>query len=295
MNTRKRYKSKPSKQTARKHFTKRAKPPTKHKPKANRLVAEFNFARLGLLAGITAITLSSAYMNVSGWVAMAASLHQAIPNGVLSGGMELIALFSLPYAGFMIRRKDYGKAMLALAVAAVAISTNIYATQNFLHVQSDMLVNTIELSGMELDQINAQIGDAQKEMESIIAQNGGAIPRDVETIEQSYANLDPEENPINMMNKDAEIGARLRYEELQEQVEALRAQSANPAITANDTARSVIPPQHMRTFVTALELMKACGLYILGNSTMFLGAKARKAYERRKKWAVIKKRQNQPR
>lgn len=225
---------------------------------------------------------------------MAASLHQAIPNGVLSSGMELIALFSLPYAGFMIRRKDYGKAMLALAVAAIAISTNIYATQNFLHVQSDMLVNTIELSGMELDQINAQIGDAQREMESIIAQNGGAIPRDIETIEQSYANLDPDKNPINMMNKDAEIGARLRYEELQAQVEALRAQSANPAITANDTARSVIPPEHMRTFVTALELMKACGLYILGNSTMFLGAKARKAYENRKKWAVIKKKERQP-
>ncbi|MEX6633413.1 hypothetical protein [Hyphococcus lacteus] len=283
-----------SKTKLRNQFSKTAEPSPRASSKPNKLVEEFNHARWGLFGGIAAITVSSAYMNISGWVLMAATIHQAIPNGVLSGGMELTALFALPYAGFMMRRKSYGKAMLALAVAAIAISTNIYATQNFLHVQTDTLVNGIELSGAELDQLNYQITDAQQEMNSIIEQNGGTIPRDIETIEQSYANLDPDKNPINMMNKDAEIGARMRYEELQSEVEALRAQSAAPTVQANDTARSVIPPQHMRTFVTALELMKATGLYILGNSTLFLGAKARKAYENRKKWAIIKKKDIQP-
>ncbi len=259
------------------------------KKKPNRLVAEFNWARWGLFAGIAAIALSSAFMNVSGWVGVASTAEQALANGVLSGGMEVTALFALPYGGFMMRRGDYGKAMLALLVATVAISTNIYATQTFLHVQTDMLVNGIELSGMELGQINAQIGDVEREMDSIVAQNGGTIPRDIETIEQSYSNLDADENPINMMNKDAEIGARTRYEELQGDLNELRADKATPSVLANDTARSVIPPQHMRTFVTALELMKATGLYVLGNSTMFLGAKTRKAYQNRKKWAAIRK------
>ena len=151
------------------------------------------------------------------------------------------------------------------------------------------MVNAIELSGAELGQVDAQMTDIQKEMDSIIAQNGGTIPRDLETIEQSYAHLDPDKNPLNMMKRDAEIGARQRYEELQSNLEALRAQRIPSAVTANDSAHAVIPPQHMRTFVTALELMKATGLYVLGNSTMFLGAKARKAYENRKKWEAIRK------
>lgn len=230
-------------------------------------------------------------MNVSGWVGMASTVQQALANGVLSGGMEMTALFAIPYAGFMMRKGHYGKAMLALTVAAVAISTNIYATQNFLHVQTDTMVNTIELSGAELAQIDAQVSDLEREMDSIITQNGGTIPRDVETIERSYGNLDSEKNPINMMNKDAEIGARERFEELLAEMEALREQSAAPSVAANDTARSVIPPEHMRTFVTALELMKATGLYILGNSTMFWSEKARKEHAQRKKWAIIRQRQ----
>ncbi|GJL93855.1 MAG: hypothetical protein DHS20C05_02600 [Hyphococcus sp.] len=264
------------------------------KPKTKRtinLTQEFNWTRWGLGAGIAALTLSSAFMNISGWVGMAATIEQALANGALSGGMELTALFAIPYAGFMMRKGHHGKAILALTVAAVAISTNIYATQNFLHVQADTMVNTIELSGAELAQIDAQITDLEREMESIITQNGGTVPRDVESIEQVYSNLDADKNPINMMNKDAEIGARQRYEELLAEMEALRAESTAPSVTANDTARSVIPPQHMRTFVTALELMKATGLYVLGNSTMFWSEKARKEYAQRKKWAVIRKRQ----
>lgn len=263
---------------------------TTKKPMIN-LTREFNWTRWGLGAGIAALTISSAFMNISGWVGMAATVEQALANGVLSGGMEMTALFAIPYAGFMMKKGHYGKAILALTVAAVAISTNIYATQNFLHVQADTMVNAIELSGAELAQIDTQIAGLEREMESIIAQNGDTIPRDVETIEQSYGNLDADKNPINMMNKDAEIGARERYEELLAEMEALRAESTAPSVTANDTARSVIPPQHMRTFVTALELMKATGLYVLGNSTMFWSEKARREHANRKKWAVIRKRQ----
>ena len=261
------------------------------KKKPIQITSEFNATRWGLFAGIAAITLSSAFMNMSGWIAMAATAQQAVANGVLSGGMEITALFALPYAGFMMRRKSYGKAMIALMVAGVAIAVNIYATQNFLHLQTDTLINSIELSGAELMQIDAEIGDIETEIESIVAQNNGTIPRDVATIEQSYSHLDPEENPVNMMRKDAEIGARLRYEELKTELESLRSEQTISSVTANDTARSVIPPQHMRIFVLALELMKATGLYVLGNSTLFLGAKARRAYENRKKWAMIKKKQ----
>lgn len=257
----------------------------------NKLTSEFNMARWGLLAGIGAIALSSAFMNVSGWVSMAATAQQALANGVLSGGMEATALFAIPYGGFMMRRGDYGKAVLALSIGAIAIVTNIYATENFLHFQTDTLVNTIELSGVEVSNIDAQVTNLNREIDSIIAQNGGTIPRDVETIENAYSHLDPDKNPINMGRRDAEISARLRYEELQENITALREQRAPSSVTANDVGRSVIPPEHMRKFVTALELMKATGLYVIGNSTMFLGAKARKAYENRKKWAIIKKKQ----
>lgn len=258
----------------------------------NKLKSEFTLSKLGLVSGIGAITLSSAYMNISGWAAMSASTDQLLANIGLSGGMELTALFALPYAGFMIRRKAYGKAALAFAIAAVAISTNIYATQNFLHFQTDTIVNAIELSGTELAQIDAQIAQYQQELESIIAQNGGTVPRDAETVTRSYGVLDEEKNPINTMRREAELGARTRYEQILNQVEALRAERAAPSIDANDVGRSVIPPQYMRYFVTALELMKATGLYILGNSTLFMSAKDQAKYAHRKKWAIIRKRGN---
>lgn len=254
------------------------------------LTTEFKRVRIGFLLGIGAITLSSAFMNVSGWVSMAASFNQAVANGLLSGGMELIAICALPFAGFMMKTKHYGKAALALAIAGAALSINIYATQNFLHLQTDQLINGIELSGLELSQIEAQISDINREIESIIESNNGFVPRDIETIEGSYANLNAEENPINMMRRDAEIGARQRYEELMAQKDTLRSARIDPSLLTNDQARSVIPPERMRAFVIILELMKATGLYAFGSSTLFWSNKQRTDHARKRKWAIINRR-----
>ncbi len=264
------------------------------KKRNKKLKQEFNWVRWGLFAGIAAITLSSAFMNVSGWVSLAATAQQAVANATLSGGMELIALFSLPYAGFMIQRRSYGKGLLALTVAGVAVVINIYATENFLHFQVDTLVNTIETSAATLSEINAQISDLQREVESILARYDGQVPRDAETLDTAYGNLDPDDNPINMRNRDLEIGDRQRYDELKTQIDALRQQRIELSVGANDTARTVIPEEYMRRFVIALELIKATGLYVLGSSQFFMSATERKRLEQRRKWAIIRQKQPEP-
>lgn len=260
------------------------------KQKRGAAAQEFNRVRWGLTAGIGAIVVASAFMNISGWVAMASTVSQAVANAALSGGMELTALCALPYAGFMARKGHSGRAVLAIAIAMMAVGVNIYATQNFLHAQTDVLVNAIETDAQVAGLLGERIAGVEAEIGSVIANNGGTIPRPVETIERAYSNLDPERNPINMMRRDAEIGLRHEYDRLARELEALRAQSVAPTVSGNDAARSVIPPQHLRTFVTGLELMKATGLYILGNAPLLWGPKAKADHARRTKWAIINKR-----
>jgi len=254
--------------------------------KKRRAKAAFNLARIGLGAGILTIVAASAFMNISGWVAIAETTSQMFANAGLSSGLELTALFALPYAGRVMGRGTYVKALMALAIGGAAMGVNIFATYNFLDVQTDFVVNNIETASADIGLIDSQIADRQQEMNSIIDRNDG-VPRDVETLEESGRHLPDEENPLNARERDREIGDRRAYERLQGEVDDLREQRAGSAVIANDTVNSVIPDKHLKTFVTILELMKATGLYVLGNSRLFYG----RNYNDNRKWAAIRAKQ----
>ncbi len=254
--------------------------------KKRRAKAAFNLARIGLGAGILTIVAASAFMNISGWVAIAETKPQMLANAGLSSGLELTALFALPYAGRVMGRGTYVKALMALAIGGAALGVNIFATYNFLDVQTDVVVNNIEAASADVGLIDSQIADRQQEMNSIIDRNDG-VPRDVETLEESGRHLSDEENPLNARERDREIGDRRSYERLQGEIDDLREQRAGSAVIANDTVNSVIPDEHLKTFVTILELMKATGLYVLGNSRLFYG----RNYNDNRKWAAIRAKQ----
>ena len=96
----------------------------------------FNVSQIGLAAGVFLVVGASAYMNVSGWYAIAETVEQRVANTALASGFELTALFALPHAGRLVGRSTYGKAIMALGIGAFAIGVNIYATQNFLFDQA---------------------------------------------------------------------------------------------------------------------------------------------------------------
>lgn len=93
----------------------------------------FNLARLGLGAGAFGLFGSTAYMNISGWVAQAEDVPQAMANGSMAAGFELMALCGLAWAGLQWARKKHAAAMVTGAIAAAAIIFNTFAAENFLH------------------------------------------------------------------------------------------------------------------------------------------------------------------
>lgn len=241
-------------------------------------------SRLGLSAGVLLVVGASAFMNVSGWAAMAETMVQRRVNIALSSGFELTALFALPHAGRVMGRGTYIKALMALAIGLFAIGVNIYATQNFLFEQLDIGVNAIEGAQSDVAINQARIDDLERERASIVDRNRG-IPRDEQTVRDSYDSLDEADNPINMMRRDSEIGDRRRYDELSERIDDLRQQRGEASITANDEVRSVIPPDQIKNFVTAIEVMKAVGLFVIGNNRIFFG----RSYKPRDKYFFPRK------
>ncbi|MEM9233585.1 MAG: hypothetical protein AAGA69_05020, partial [Pseudomonadota bacterium] len=84
--------------------------------KQRKAKASFNVARIGLGAGILAIVAASAFMNISGWWEIGETLSQKWANAGLASGFEMTALYALPYAGRLVGRGTYGKALMALAI-----------------------------------------------------------------------------------------------------------------------------------------------------------------------------------
>ena len=247
----------------------------------------YSLVRNGLVLGAIAIFAASAFMNVSGWVAAATTLPQAVANGSLSFGMELIGVTGLAWSGFQMSNGRYGRAFLALGIGLAIIYFNTMATENFLSVQSDLLVNAIEMDGQVTMNFDAELATRQAEIDSIITQNGGTIPRPADVVEQSYSHLDPDKNPINMRNKDAEIGMRLRYDELTGEMTELREERVAPAVGANDTARSVVTGNARTKLIWTVEAFKAAAFLILGH-TRIISFTEKKI---RRKWAAIRKNQ----
>ena len=81
----------------------------------------FNLARLGLLTGALGLFGSTAYMNISGWVAQADDVPQAIANGSMAAGFELMALCGLAWAGLQWASKRRAAAVVTGAIAVAAI------------------------------------------------------------------------------------------------------------------------------------------------------------------------------
>lgn len=253
----------------------------------------FHLARAGLALGALALFASTAYMNVSGWVLQADTLAQGITNGLMASGFELMALTGLAWAGFQYATGRKGAAVIAGAIAITAIVFNTFAAQNFLHLQADELTNAIEMSGQNLDVINSEIAGLDRQIESIIEENGGTIPRPVDAINAQYSHLDPDKNPINMGRRDAEIALREEYNLLQAQILELKRSSAGAAVTANDTARTVIPAAMLGPFVWALEVIKGTVFFALGTANGNSKQSKPLTDAEKRKWAIIRAKERQ--
>lgn len=236
---------------------------------------EITVSRLGLAGGAAALGLSTGFMNVSGWIAQAETPTQQWLNGAMSAGMELFAASALAWAGHQLSRGRWSRAGAAAIAGAAVVYFNTLATQNFMAVQRDAQTNAIELSSRGVEISEAELARVQREVNSLIEQNGGTIPRPIDVIEAAYAHLDPQTNPINMGRKDAEIGLRREYNRLQAEARLIREAAAGNAVKANDTVRAVIPEEHLATFIWVLEGLKAGAFFLLGTSD--LGAAFRRA------------------
>lgn len=236
--------------------------------KKGRAKAKFNLSSVGLALGVFLVVGASATMNIAGWYAIAETPLQQATNTSLAAGFELTALMALPRAGMLVGRGTYGKALMALALGAFAIGVNIWATQNFLLDQIDIATNEVEGAQADVSNIDARISDLQTQQQSIIDRNDG-VPRTIETLEESGRHFDDENNPINARERDREIGDRREYDRLQAEIDGLRDQRGDASVTSNDSVRSVIPEEHTRMFVTLLEVMKAFGLFVIGNNRIF--------------------------
>jgi len=249
----------------------------------------FNLARLGLLAGALGLFGSTAYMNISGWVAQAEDVPQAIANGSMAAGFELMALCGLAWAGLQWARKRRGAAVVTGAIAAAAIIFNTFAAENFLHLQAGELANMIETSAQIAQVTQAQIDALSAELQGIVDNNDGRIPRPVEAIEGYYSRFDPESNPINMSRKDAEIALREEYERVQSEIAAARQAMISDSVRANDDAHTVIPTAMLGPFVWVLEIIKGTILFALGTHEA-RNPRSPDAADRQK-WAIIRAKQ----
>ena len=251
----------------------------------------FNLARIGLGVGAFGLFGSTAYMNISGWIAQAENVPQAIANGSLAAGFELMALCGLAWAGFQWAGKRRAAASVTAAIAVAAIIFNTFAAENFLHLQAGEVVNAIEQSAQSVGLIEAEIGALQDQLQGVVENNNGKIPRPIEAIEGYYSRFDPETNPINMARKEAEIALREEYERIQSALAEQRRLMAADAVMANDTARTVIPTAMLGPFVWVLEIIKGTVFFALGTEER-KSHTARNDLDRRK-WAIIRAKQKQ--
>jgi hypothetical protein len=236
---------------------------------------EFTLSRLGLAGGAAALGLSTGFMNISGWVSQADTLTQKWLNGSMSAGMELFAASALGWAGYQLSNGRWSRATAAAIAGAAVVYFNTLATQNFMAVQRDAQTNAIETSATGVAISDAELARIEREVQSIIEQNGGTVPRPLDVIEAAYAHLDPRTNPINMGRRDAEAGLRREYDRLQTEALAIREAAVGDAVEANDAVRTVIPEEHLPTFIWVLEGLKAGAFFLLGTSD--LGAAFRRA------------------
>ncbi len=266
----------------------------KNKKQENLATERFNIARVGLGAGALALFASTAYMNVSGWVAQASDASQALANGLLAGGFELMALFGLTWAGYQYAAGRKAAASVAAAIAVTAIIFNTFAAQNFLHLQSDGLANAIETSAANLSVVESEIDALNRQIDSLITENGGTIPRPIEAIKGQYSHLNPSENPINMGRRDSEIALREEYNRLQGRVLELKRDAAADTVAANDQARTVIPTAMLGPFVWLLEIIKGTAFFALGNTSPDAKQKRVEHEQNRRRWAIIRAKQQKP-
>jgi hypothetical protein len=236
---------------------------------------EVTVSRLGLAGGAAALGLSTGFMNVSGWVAQADTLTQKWLNGSMSAGMELFAASALGWAGYQLSKGRWSRAGAAAIAGAAVVYFNTLATQNFMTVQRDAQTNTIETSAQGVAISDAELARIEREVESIIAQNGGTVPRPLDVIIAAYAHLDPASNPINMGRRDSEIGLRREYDRLQTEALAIRETAAGDAVLADDAVRTVVREEHLPAFIWVLEALKAGAFFLLGTSD--LGAAFRRS------------------
>lgn len=262
---------------------------TKKTKKTGSSKENFNLARIGLGVGALGLFGSTAFMNISGWVAQAENVPQAIANGSLAAGFELMALCGLAWAGFQWAAGRKAAAMVTALIAAAAIIFNTFAAENFLHLQAGEVANAIEASAQNVTITEAQISDLEAQRQGIIDNNDGKIPRPIEAIEGYYSRFDPETNPINMSRKAAEIALREEYDRIGMQITEARSAIAGDAVTANDDARTVIPTAMLGPFVWAFEIIKGTVFFALGTTSSAAKEQAQEA--ERRKWAIIRAKQ----
>lgn len=211
---------------------------------------------------------ATGYQNVKTWAEAGATPTEQVVNAALSGGFELAGLGGLAWAGYQATKKRYLRSAFAATFAAGAIYFNTGATERYHEAQDAVRENAIEAAAADVPGLEQKILALDVELQSIITQNGGTVPRTLEIIEAAYSHLDPDANPVNMARKAVEEGLRREYDRIKTEGEALQDQLAEAQVQGNDIYKPIIPKDQRLAFIWSVEIFKGTVFFALGTTKL---------------------------
>lgn len=244
---------------------------SKKKPKRqgkNKRAGTWTPSRLAMAGSGLGATAATGYMNVTAWMAQAGDETERLINATISGSLELAGVAGIAFAGYQVHKKRPLRAALSGAFACAAVYFNVGASEQYYASQDAARENAIEASAAAVPTLNATIERLENEIDSMVEQNGGNIPRTPEIIEAAYQHLDPEKNPINMGRKATELAVRKEYDRLQEELTAARDALSDAAVQSNDEFDPIIDEENRLAFIWALEAFKGGVFFMIGTEKL---------------------------
>ncbi|MEM6898674.1 MAG: hypothetical protein AAF583_02725 [Pseudomonadota bacterium] len=244
---------------------------TTAKPKRqgkNKRAGTWTPSRLAMAASGLGATAATGYMNVTAWMAQAGDDTEKLINATISGSLELAGVAGIAFAGYQVHKKRPLRAALSGAFACAAVYFNVGASEQYYAALDAARENAIEASAAAVPTLNADIERLQAEVDSMVEQNGGKIPRTPEIIEAAYQHLDPEKNPINMGRKATELAVRAEYDRLHGEITDARDALSEASVEANDELEPIIDKDERLIFVWALEAFKGGVFFMIGTEKL---------------------------
>lgn len=244
---------------------------TKKTPKRkgkNKRAGTWTPSRLAMAASGIGAAGATGYMNVTAWMAQASNDPEKLINATISGSLELAGVAGIAFAGYQVHKKRPLRAALSGAFACAAVYFNVGASEQYYATQDAVRENAIEASAAAVPTLNADIARLQGEVDSMLEQNGGKIPRTPEIIEAAYQHLDPEKNPINMGRKATELAVRKEYDRLQGELTDARDALSGASVQSNDEFDPIIDKDKRLMFIWALEAFKGGVFFMIGTEKL---------------------------